>query len=230
LEREEALSLYQTYPFENHPLWVGILSGELSKEQVLKAEIQHYLRSEIGKTFREQAVISARHLNRELYDCLLMTVNEECFGDGGGPSHAQLIKNFLTINGVTETDIADAVQTPGNVAAIAIYKDIAARGPLQHIVGAGCVEFFYSKLCPKIFDVYENKYGFISGSFETYKIHGPMDEIHGERALDMLALPLAKHMKKELFLAIRDAFVATSLHYDGMYQAATGLQTYWSGK
>jgi len=34
----------------------------------------------------------------------------------------------------------------------------------------------------------------------------------------------------EIELSVRDAFVATSLHYDGMLQAATGLMTYWSGR
>jgi hypothetical protein len=29
---------------------------------------------------------------------------------------------------------------------------------------------------------------------------------------------------------VRDAFVATSLHYDGMLQAATGEISYWNGR
>jgi pyrroloquinoline quinone (PQQ) biosynthesis protein C len=230
MNRSQALSYYELFPFHKHPLWVAILDGSLSSEQVLKAEIQHYLRSEIGKIFREHSAVAAKHLDDTIYDLLYQTVVEECYGTDGGPSHAELIKQFLLANGVTASDLRRAVSSPGNIAAIALYKEIAERGPLHHMVGAGCVEFYYSKLCPKIYHAYQTIYRFVPGSFETYQLHGPMDEVHGERALETLESPLAQALSKELGLAIRDAFVATSLHYDGMLQAATGTNTYWNGK
>ncbi|MGN7293494.1 iron-containing redox enzyme family protein [Rhizobium sp. SAFR-030] len=230
MKREEALAYYDLFPFHDHPLWVAIINGGLSAEQVLKAEVQHYLRSEIGKIFREHSAVAAKHLDDTIYELLHQTVVEECYGTDGGQSHAELIKQFLLANGVTSSDLRTAVSTPGNIAAIALYKSIADRGPLHHMIGAGCVEFYYSKLCPKIYDAYLNTYRFQPGSFETYQLHGPMDEVHGERALETLGSPLAQALSKELGLAIRDAFVATSLHYDGMLQAATGANTYWNGK
>ncbi|MNW17768.1 hypothetical protein D3C71_2170710 [compost metagenome] len=57
-----------------------------------------------------------------------------------------------------------------------------------------------------------------------------MDEEHGERALTVLESPLAAAMPREIDLAIRDAFAATSLHYDGMLQAAIPSVGYWSGE
>lgn len=230
MERAEALSYYDLFPFHHHPLWTSIIEGKFSREQVLKAEIQHYLRSEIGKTYREQAAIASRHIDESLYDLLSQTAQEESYDETSGLSHAGLIRKFLIENGVTSDDILNSIPTPGNIAAISIYKDIAARGPLHHMIGAGCVEHFYSKLCLRIRDAYTDIYQFAAGSFETYEIHGPMDQIHGERALQILELPLAKAMSKDLGIAIRDAFVATSLHYDGMYQAATGTFSYWSGR
>lgn len=230
MQREEALAFYQLFPFHNHPLWKSVIAGNLSREQILLAEIQHYLRSEIGKIFREHSAIAAKHLDDEIYNLLYQTVVEECYGSDGGPSHAELIKQFLFANGVTETDLRRAVSTPGNVAAIALYKDIADRGPLHHMLGAGCVEYYYSRLCPQIYTAYTDTYRFKPGSFETYQLHGPMDEIHGERALGTLKTPIAQVMSTELGLAIRDAFIATSLHYDGMLQAATNSNSYWNGK
>lgn len=229
MDRTTALSYYQLFPFHDHPLWKSIIEGKFSREQVLQAEMQHYIRSEIGKIYREHSAIAAKHLDANIYELLHETVVEECYGVDGGPSHAELIKHFLLENGVSPTDLRHAVSTPGNVAAIAIYRDIAERGPVHHMIGAGCVEHYYSKLCPRIFDAYANIYKFKPGSFETYEIHGPMDQIHGERALEILKSPLAQAMANDLSLAVRDAFVATSFHYDGMFQAATQTQVYWSG-
>lgn len=230
MDRAEALSYYEEFPFHEHPLWLSIISGVLTAEQVLKAEIQHYIRSEVGKIFREHSAVAAKHLDDNIYDLLHQTVEEECYGSDGGPSHAELIKQFLLQNGVSTSDLRTAISTPGNAAAIALYKDISERGPLHHMIGAGCVEYYYSKICPRIYAAYEQIYKFKPGSFDTYKLHGPMDEVHGERALETLSSPLAKALDPELRIAIRDAFVATSLHYDGMLQAATSTNTYWSGR
>jgi pyrroloquinoline quinone (PQQ) biosynthesis protein C len=229
MQRHEALNYYNLFPFHEHPLWKSIILGKFSREQVLKAEVQHYLRSEIGKIFREHSAVVAKHLGPDIYDLLYQTVVEECYGTDGGPSHAELIKKFLLMNGVSETDLRNAISTPGNAAAIALYKDIASRGPLHHMIGAGCVEYYYSKLCPQIYDCYTQIYKFQPGSFETYRLHGPMDEVHGERALETLKTPLAQALSKELGIAVRDAFAATSLHYDGMLQAATSENEYWNG-
>jgi hypothetical protein len=123
----------------------------------------------------------------------------------------------------------NAIPTPGNSAAIAIYKDITDRGPLHHMIGAGAVEYYYSALSPRIFEAY-TKLQISAERAETYKIHGPMDRQHAERALSILDEPYVQEHADAIDLAVRDAFVATSLHYDGMLQAATGVTTYWSGK
>lgn len=230
ITREAALRHYEQWPFERHPLWQAVLQKKLSKEQVLLAEVQHYLRSNIGRLYRERAAISSRLIGGDLFELLSQTAKEECQYDESGPSHVDLIRTFLLANGLTQTDLDEALPTPGNAAAIALYKDIADRGPLQHMIGAGCVEFYYSKLSPKIFDVYTSHYGFSVEQARTYELHGPMDQEHGERALRVLETPLAQAMSREIDLAIRDAFVATSLHYDGMYQAAGSNFGYWGGK
>lgn len=209
---------------------MSILQGSLTREQVIQAEVQHYLRSNIGRLYRERAAIASRLIGGELFELLDMTAREECHLDESGPSHVDLIKGFLLSNGLTQRDLDVAKPTPGNAAAIALYKDIADRGPLQHMIGAGCVEFYYSQLSPKIYAAYVEIYGFKPSDVSTYELHGPMDQTHGERALKVLESTLAQAMPEEIDLAIRDAFAATSLHYDGMLQAADPSVGYWRGE
>jgi pyrroloquinoline quinone (PQQ) biosynthesis protein C len=230
LTRADALKYYDVWPFERHPLWVAILDQRLTKEQVILAEIQHYLRSNVGRLYRERAAIGARLIGGELFELLDQTAREECQYDDSGPSHVDLIRSFLLANGVTQRELDRAVPTPANAAAMALYKDIADRGPLQHMIGAGCVEYFYSKLSPRIFSAYVDGYGFSADAARTYELHGPMDAEHGERALKVLETPLAQAMPDEINVAVRDAFAATSLHYDGMLQAAIPTSGYWSGR
>jgi hypothetical protein len=55
------------------------------------------------------------------------------------------------------------------------------------------------------------------------------DESHAERAFEVLDEAVILHGWNAVYLSVRDAFVATSLHYDGMLQAATGVIDYWNG-
>jgi pyrroloquinoline quinone (PQQ) biosynthesis protein C len=157
------------------------------------------------------------------------TYKEECTHDESGPSHVDLIRGLLNSRGVSDAALASAVPTPGNTAAIAIYKDITDRGPLHHMIGAGAVEYYYSQISPRIFEAYTQQYGFTAEEARTYEIHGPMDKTHAERALEILDEPYVIEHADEIRLAVRDAFVATSLHYDGMLQAAMQKTDYWDG-
>jgi pyrroloquinoline quinone (PQQ) biosynthesis protein C len=136
-----------------------ILTRRLSKEQIVAAEVQHYIRSNIGRHFRERAAREAASVSPRAHELLMETYKEECTADETGPSHVDLIRRLVLENGVSEDQLNNARSTPGNIAAIAIYKDITDRGPMHHMVGAGAVEFYYSALSPKIFEVYTEHYG-----------------------------------------------------------------------
>lgn len=230
ITRDDILDLYHLFPFERHPLWLSIIAGELSLEQILLAEQQHYIRSNIGRHFRKKAMEDAREVSQRAHLLLYETYKEECTDDETGPSHVELIKRLLTRGGIDETVLDTVPATPGNSAAIALYKDIGERGPLHHMIGAGAVEYFYSDLSPKIYDAYTKIYGMDGEQAETYRIHGPMDREHAERALSLIDDPLVLNDSSEILRAVRDAFVATSLHYDGMLQAARNNTQYWSGR
>jgi len=228
--RQKLLDVYQVLPFHEHPLWKGILSGTLSFSQIIQAEVQHYLRTKAGQSLRKHALDSAKGVSEHIFARLLETYLEECTQDASGPSHLELIRRLVVAGGVTEQELSTAINTPGNAAAIALYKEIGDRGSACHMIGAGVVEHYYAQLTPKIFTVYTSIYGMDPQSAETYSIHGEMDIIHAARAFDILEEALDNCGWSIIELSVRDALVATSLHYDGMLQAATGEITYWNGR
>lgn len=227
--KEELLAQYNLFPFHRHPMWRAVLDKDLSYQQIILAEVQHYLRSKRGRMLRQKALELAADAPA-IYEKLLETYFEECTDDKTGPSHLSLIERLVMEGGQTPQTLKVAEMTPGNIASIALYEDITARGSGCHMLGAGVVEYYYSELSPKIFDVYTKHYGMSESQAETYKIHGPLDKEHGERALSILDEAIKLHGWGKIKASVRDAFVATSLHYDGMLQAATGKFSYWNGK
>ena len=224
------LDLYELFPFHEHPLWVSIMDKTLTRQQILKAEAQHYLRTKIGQQLRKEAMEKCLAISSKLWEAIIETYLEECTEDDGTPTHLDLIKRFLTEGGYSDKELLEAKNTPGNIAAISLYKNISDRGVGCHIVGAGMVEFYYAQLSPKIFQAYTNSYGFSSYGAETYSIHGTMDQMHAARAFEVVEEAIRIHGWELVESSVRDAFVATSLHYDGMLQAASGINNYWNGK
>jgi pyrroloquinoline quinone (PQQ) biosynthesis protein C len=230
LERR-LLSLYELLPFERHPLWLAVRSGTLSIDQILRAETQHFIRTRAGQQLRRGAVETAKSLpSQEIFELLLETYLEECTDQKGNKNHLDLIRRLLQMGGMRNLDIETAASTPANSAAIALYRDISSRGATCHMLGAGVVEHFYSILAPKIYQAYTSKYGMSSSQAETYAIHGPMDAEHAARALRILPQAVEIHGVSVIEESVRDAFVATSLHYDGMLHAATDELRYWDGR
>lgn len=224
--RDELLKIYNVAPFLEHPLWKSVISGNLSLDQIKRAELQHVYRTRCGRQLRREAVEKSLQYGETFFQALFQTFIEECT-EQSGPDHLEMAERLVLAAGGTEQDLENIHPTPGNSAAIALYRDISERGAAFHFLGAGVVEYYYSMLSPKIYDAYTNLYGLSAQQAETYRIHGPMDQQHGERALASLEEVLISHGWDEVKLAVRDAFIATSLHYDGMYQAATGDLSYW---
>ncbi|ALD19924.1 iron-containing redox enzyme family protein [Hymenobacter sp. DG25A] len=224
------LKLYDLFPFHDHPLWQAIIRGTISKEQVILAEEQHFLRTRSGRALRKAAVIECRRTNKRLLEAIEPTYIEECTDQDGTPTHLDLIINLCLADGRKREELNHIENTPGNIAAIALYKDIADRGPACHIIGAGVVEYYYSQLCGRIYESYINNYGFSPVEAETYRIHTSLDLDHAERAFEVIDEGVAIHGIDLIKASVRDAFIATSLHYDGMLQAALNNFEFWNGK
>lgn len=228
--QKELLNLYELVPFHHHPLWVAIQLGQLTYEQVIRAEVQHCIRTRAGKILREEAVTMARALSPAIFEQLLETYLEECTDDASGPSHLELIERLVLEGGYCRDQLQKAEPTPGNSAAMALYSEISRRGAGCHMLGAGAVEYYYCELSPKIFKAYTAIYKMSATQAETYRIHGPMDKTHSQRAFSVLDEAVNIHGWEAVRRSVRDAFVATSLHYDGMFHAATRKLSYWDGR
>lgn len=228
--KRELLNLYDMFPFHKHPLWCAIHRKELSYSQVIEAEVQHWIRTRAGRGLREQAVKTAERISPAIFEQLMETYLEECTHDKTGPSHFELIERLVLIGGKTKEELQQAEPSAANAAAIALYRDISERGAGCHLVGAGAVEHFYCQLSPRIFEDYTDHYRMSPEQAETYRIHGPMDQVHADRAFAVLDEVIDLHGWDDVKRSVRDAFVATSLHYDGMLQGATNENKYWDGR
>ena len=227
--REELLDLYNEFPFERHPLWRSVFAGELSYDQIIDAEAQHWLRTRFGRRLRLEAVQQAEANSPAIFEQLLETYLEECT-DEKGPSHLDLIQRLVVLGGRSVGWLEALESTPGNAAAMALYGAISLRGAGCHMLGAGTVEHFYSQLSPRIYESYTTHYGMSPEQAETYRIHGPMDREHADRAFAIIEEASRLHGWSQVRASVRDAFVATSLHYDGMLQAARKANSFWDGR
>src|SRR5580700_8312782 len=114
--KTQLLSLYDLFPFESHPMWRAVLKGQLSREQVFKAEAQHWIRTRAGRSLREQAVSVAESISPALFEQLLETYLEECT-DSAGTNHLELIERLVIMGGYTHDQLETTEPTPGNAAA-----------------------------------------------------------------------------------------------------------------
>lgn len=222
--------MYDLLPFREHPLWQSVFRHELTLNQILQAEKQHYLRTKAGQGLRREAALNAPPGSKGIFEAAVSNYLEEVAPDQSHPSHLDLIKRLLVSGGIRPTQLGRTRPTPGNAAAMALYRDIANRGAACHLIGAGAVEYYYAQLAPDIYKAYTSYYGMTPHQAETYRIHGSVDEVHAERALDVLEDAISLLGWPIIEMSVRDAFVATSLHYDGMLQAALGRIIYWNGK
>lgn len=227
---DKILSFYDLFPFHQHPYWQGVINRQLNLSQIIRAEKQHYLRTKAGQALRKKSAQFAPSRSPKIFEAALSNYLEEVTPTDSSPSHLELIKRLLTEAGVSESELKRTKPTPGNSAAMALYKDISERGSACHLVGAGAVEHFYSELSPKIFEAYTKNYGMSEYQAETYKLHGTMDKDHARRAFEILEEAIKLHGWGAIESCVKDAFIATSLHYDGMMQAALNKITYWDGK
>ncbi|WP_437605676.1 iron-containing redox enzyme family protein [Sorangium sp. So ce834] len=227
--KERLLELYDLLPFHQHPLWVMVMKGTLSLQQVAAAECQHFLRTRAGQRLRRDAMTEAHAQNARLWEVLLSIYLEECTNEKG-TSHLELIRRLCTMCGIADEELERSRPTPGNSASMALYRDIARRGAACHLLGAGAVEHYYCQLSPKIYDAYTTRYQMTDEQAETYRLHGPMDREHADRSFAVLDEVVDIVGWEAIEDSVRDAFVATSLHYDGMLHAATGELSYWNGR
>lgn len=228
---DQLLAIYEEFPFAQHPLWRGVVSGEFSRAQIVLAECQHYFRSRQGRELRTAAMKATRGIaDPVVAQSIFETYLDECVDRPGDPSHLDLVVRMISER-PAPSDLNKITPTPGNSAAVALYKDIATRGPEMHLISAGVVEHHYAQLCPALFKAYTAPpIDYSSHQAETYRLHSSMDAEHADRARRALDHTLKTVGAGIVTQSVRDALVATSLHYDGMLQAIRETNDFWNGR
>jgi hypothetical protein len=110
IDRSAVLEFYSLFPFEHHPYWRGVLKGTFNLDQIVRAEIQHFIRSNLGREFRRRAAVESRLVSIKAHRLLMETYKEECT-DEKGPSHVSLIEAFLRKAGVSNEELTNAIPT-----------------------------------------------------------------------------------------------------------------------
>lgn len=130
------LAYYDLVPFHRHPMWLAVFNDDLSPAQVYRAEAQHYLRTKAGRQLRRRAATQSKKVSPAIAAAMFETYVEECT-DQRGTNHLELVRRLVTSGGKSQSELDATRPTPGNAAAIALYRDIGERGFACHMLAAG---------------------------------------------------------------------------------------------
>ncbi len=125
------LDMYDLFPFHKHPLWKAIMNGELSRQQIILAESQHFLRTKAGQILRKEAMEQCVGLSMKLWESIVETYMEECTDNDGTPNHLDMIVRFLKEGGYNDFEIVK--NTPGK---IAVFEEFIVSCQNQNVNGA----------------------------------------------------------------------------------------------
>lgn len=214
-----------------HPWFQGILTGELTREQILAGEQQHYLRGRLnGRIFGAILQAAFDGEDDEVVDFALANYAEEMEGP---KEHGDLMLQFLESHGMTKDEAAVVEPTPGSLAAISMLTDsVQNMSALEGLAMMSLPERWNADISAAVYPVLRDHYGFSAYAIETYRVHAIIDVGHGDRQLDLLARKVyaSPQLKPDILRAIKFGVVAFNYEWDGQYQAATGQEHYhWTG-
>src|SRR5437879_12072362 len=228
----ELWSVANQAPMIQHPWFRGILEHRWTKEQIVKGEVQHYLRVRTNPIFFGYIAVNAvQERNHALMDVVLENFMEEL---GGERTHVDIMLQFLEEAGITREEADQADPAPGTLAAIEmIVGGCQRRSALeglallsfvedQHGGANGCAAAVYRELT--------GHYGFSPRAAETYHIHAEQDEGHGGRQIDAIRqFATDDHTQEKVRQAVRLGTSAFNFEWDGHVQAMTGVREHWPG-
>ena len=229
---EELWGYAREVPMGEHPWFQGILKHRWSREQIILAEVQHYLRIRTNPIFFGYMAINAvRDKNYELMQTILENFMEEL---GGRETHVDIMLQFLEEGGISREEADRAEPAPGTLAAIEmIIGCCQRRSALEGVAMLAFVESQLGgagKVSERVYRELTGYYGFSPRAAETYSLHAEEDEGHGNRQIDAIRL-LANDAETQdkVRAAVKLGLTAFTLEWDGHVQAMTGKREFWSG-
>src|SRR5881409_4475080 len=178
----------QELPMGQHPWFQGILQHRWTRDQIILAEIQHYLRVRTNPIFFGYIAVNA--VAEKQYG-LMAVVLENFMEELSGPrTHVDIMLQFLEEGGISREEADRAEPAPGTVAAIEMIIGCCQRR--SALEGVAMLAFVESQLggagsvSANVYRELTEHYKFSARAAETYEIHAVEDEGHGSRQIDAI--------------------------------------------
>jgi pyrroloquinoline quinone (PQQ) biosynthesis protein C len=219
-------------PMGQHPWFQGILEHRWTRNQIILAEIQHYLRVRTNPIFFGYIAVNA--VAAKQYG-LMEVVLENFMEELSGPrSHVDIMLQFLEEGGISREEADRTEPAPGTMAAIEMIIGCCQRR--SALEGVALLSFVESQLggsggvSAQVYRELTGYYGFSDRAAETYRLHAEQDEGHGGRQIDAIRrFATESETQEKVRRAVKLGLTAFSLEWDGHVQAMTGKREFWSG-
>ncbi len=212
--------------FANSPWFKAIFNGDLTKEQIIRGEIQHYLRVRSNSRFLGNLVASAE----EQWDHKTFEIARENYKDEmcEKRSHSDLMYAILKDAGITKEDVRKVKQTPGTIAALSMLRSASTIfSPVAQLAIFALPELQYGGrdgMAARMYNVLTEKYGFSHEAAITYHVHEFADAVHGPKQINHIIKRVEEEpeLEAEVLFALEYGLIAFNYAWDGSYQAAVG--------
>lgn len=219
-------------PMEQHPWFQGIFQHRWTREQIIRGEVQHYLRVRTNPIFFGFIAINAvAEKQYGLMDVVLENFMEEL---SGPRTHVDIVLQFLEAGGISREEADRAEPAPGTMAAIEMIVGGCQR--LSALEGLALLSFVESQhggtegVAAKAFRELTGFYGFSERAAETYRIHAEQDVGHGARQIEVIRrYATDPETQERVRQAVKLGVAAFTLEWDGHVQAITGQREFWGG-
>lgn len=231
---DELWSYARALEMREHPWFKGVREHRWTREQIVRAEMQHYLRVRCNPIFFGYIVTNVvSEVNYELLPIVMENFMEEL---GGERSHVDVMLQFLEEAGLTREESDRAEPAPGTLAAIEmIIGGCQRRSALEGIALLSFVEAMHggpTGVAAGMFEALTNHYGFSKRAAATYELHAEQDTGHGERQIEAIRrFARDEATQDKVRAAVKLGLEAFNFEWDGHVQAMTGERNaYWSGR
>jgi pyrroloquinoline quinone (PQQ) biosynthesis protein C len=228
----ELWSYADSVPMLEHPWFQGIIQHRWTREEIIRGEVQHYLRVRTNPIYFGYIAVNAV---ADTQYGLMGTVLENFMEELSGPrSHVDIMLQMLEEGGISREEADRAEPAPGTMAAIEmIIGCCQRRSALEGLAMLAFVESQHggpNGVASQVYRELTGYYGFSPRAAETYHLHAEQDVGHGSRQIDILRqYATDPETQERVRQAAKLGITAFTLEWDGHVQAITGKREFWAG-
>lgn len=229
---EELWAYARQVPMMEHPWFQGIIQHRWTPEEILRGEVQHYLRVRTNPIYFGYIAVNA--VQEKAYG-LMQVVLDNFMEELSGPrTHVDIMLQFLEEGGISREEADLCEPAPGTMAAIEMITGCCQRR--SAIEGLAMLAFVESQhggaagVAASVYKELTGHYGFSHRAAETYALHAEQDTGHGSRQIDVIRQYATDAQSQErIRAAVKLGVTAFNLEWDGHVQAITGRREHWEG-